>query len=208
MLEWFRDNYGLEQIEIPKRAGKQDWESLMETAAKAPCGSNGVFFLPHLAGAGTPDIDSRSLGAFIGLSPTTDKGCMLRSIIEGLDYQFKDILFSFERALPGDIQKIIAVGGAVRNQMWMQNKADVTGKIIEVPKLEEATTLGAAMLAGIGIGLYKDERDAFLQTYKKGRIYEPDPDCQKEYDEYYRIFKMLYPSLKEVNHKIFNRFRS
>jgi xylulokinase len=208
MLEWFRDNYGLEEIEIPKRAGKQDWESLMETAAKAPCGSNGVFFLPHLAGAGTPDIDSRSLGAFIGLSPTTDKGCMLRSIIEGLDYQFKDILSSFERALPGDIQKIIAVGGAVRNQMWMQNKADVTGKIIEVPKLEEATTLGAAMLAGIGIGLYKDERDAFLQTYKKGRIYEPDPDCQKEYDEYYRIFKMLYPSLKEVNHKIFNRFRS
>ena len=64
------------------------------------------------------------------------------------------------------------------------------------------------MLAGIGIGLYKDERDAFLQIYKKGRIYEPDPDCQKKYDEYYRIFKMLYPSLKDVNHKIFNKFKS
>ncbi len=208
MLEWFRDNYGFEEKEIENRTGKRDWESLMEKAAKAPCGSNGVFFLPHLAGAGTPDIDSRSLGAFIGLSPAADKGCMLRAIVEGLDYQFKDILFSFERALPGRIQKIIAVGGAVRNQLWMQNKADVTGKVIEVPALEEATTLGAALLAGIGLGLYQDEQDAFQQTYKEGRIYEPNLNRQNEYEDYYRIFKKLQPSLKEVNHDIFDRFKS
>jgi xylulokinase len=208
MLEWFRDNYGFEEKEIETRTGKADWETLMEKAAQAPCGSNGVFFLPHLAGAGTPDIDSRSLGAFIGLSATTDKGCMLRAIIEGLDYQFKDILFSFERAIAGNIQKIIAVGGAVRNQLWMQNKADVTGKVIEVPALEEATTLGAALLAGIGLGLYKDEQDAFQQTYKEGRVYEPDPNRQKLYEDYYQIFKKLYPSLKEVNHDIFKKFKS
>ncbi|MEJ2163928.1 MAG: FGGY family carbohydrate kinase [Desulfobacterales bacterium] len=208
MLEWFRDNYGFEEKEIENRTGKRDWESLMEKAAEAPCGSNGVFFMPHLAGAGTPDIDSRSLGAFIGLSTAADKGCMLRAIIEGLDYQFKDILLAFERALPGGIQKIVAVGGAVRNQFWMQNKADVTGKVIEVPALEEATTLGAAMLAGIGLGLYQDERDALQRTYKEGRIYEPDLNRQGEYDDYYRIFKKLQPSLKEVNHDIFDRFKS
>ena len=208
MLEWFRDNYGFEEKEIENKTGKPDWDSLMEKAAQAPCGSNGVFFLPHLAGAGTPDIDSRSLGAFIGLSTTTDKGCMLRAIIEGVDYQFKDILFSFERALAGSIQKIIAVGGAVRNEFWMQNKADVTGKVIEVPALDEATTLGAALLAGIGLGIYKDEQDAFHQTYKSGRIYEPDLNRQKEYEDYYQIFKKLYPSLKNVNHDIFNKFKS
>ena len=180
----------------------------MEKAAQAPCGSNGVFFLPHLAGAGTPAIDSRSLGAFIGLSTAADKGCMLRAIIEGLDYQFKDILLSFERALPGGVQKIVAVGGAVRNQFWMQNKADVTGKVIEVPALEEATTLGAALLAGIGLGLYRDEHDAFQQTYQEGRIYEPDPKRQNEYEDYYRIFKKLQPSLKEINHDVFDRFKS
>ena len=84
----------------------------------------------------------------------------IKTLEKCLDYQFKDILLSFERALSGGIQKIIAVGGAVRNEMWMQNKADVTGKIIEVPALEEATTLGAALLAGIGLGIYKDEQDA------------------------------------------------
>jgi len=208
MLEWFRDNYGFEEKDIENKTGKPDWDSLMEKAAQAPCGSHGVFFLPHLAGAGTPDIDSRSLGAFVGLSTTTDKGCMLRAIIEGVDYQFKDILLSFERALPDSIQKIIAVGGAVRNQLWMQNKADVTGKIIEVPALEEATTLGAALLAGIGLGIYTDEKDAFRRTYKEGRIYEPDPARQKQYEDYYRIFKKMYPSLREVNHDIFNRFKS
>ena len=110
--------------------------------------------------------------------------------------------------MPGSIQKIIAVGGAVRNQLWMQNKADVTGKIIEVPALEEATTLGAALLAGIGLGFYKDENDAFQQTYKEGQIFEPDPDRQKQYEDYYRIFKKMYPGLKEVNHDIFNSFKS
>lgn len=133
---------------------------------------------------------------------------MLRAIIEGLDYQFKDILLSFEQALPGSIQKIIAVGGAVRNQLWMQNKADVTGKVIEVPALEEATTLGAALLAGIGLGIYTDEKDAFQQTYKEGQIYEPDLDRQKQYEDYYHIFKKMYPSLREMNHEIFNRFKS
>ena len=63
-------------------------------------------------------------------------------------------------------------------------------------------------LAGIGLGLYKDENDAFQQTYKEGQIFEPDPDRQKQYEDYYRIFKKMYPSLKEVNHDIFNRFKS
>ena len=89
----------------------------------------------------------------------------------------------------------------------MQNKADVAGKVIEVPALQEATTLGAALLAGIGLGLYKDEQDAFEQTNKEGRIYEPDLNRQKQYDDYYQIFKKLYPSLKEVNHDIFNKFK-
>ena len=64
------------------------------------------------------------------------------------------------------------------------------------------------MLAGIGLGLYQDEQDALQRTYKEGRIYEPDPNRQKKYEDYYRIFKKLQPSLKEVNHDIFDRFKS
>ena len=65
------------------------------------------------------------------------------------------------------------MGGATRNEFWMQNKADVAGRPIEVPDVEEATPLGAAILAGIGVGLYRDERDAFERVYKPGKTFEP-----------------------------------
>ena len=208
MLEWFRDNYGFEEAHRQKETGRSDWDLLMEKAQQAPVGANGVMFMPHLAGAGTPVNDPRSLGAFVGLSTTTDKGCMIRALIEGLDYQFKEILASFEQAMPGTIQKVIAAGGAVRNRLWMQNKADVTGKVIEVPEMQEATTLGVALLAGIGLGIYRGEADAFKQTYRAGQIFEPDPARQAQYSEYYEIYRTAYPSLKKLNHALFEAFKS
>ena len=86
---------------------------------------------------------------------------MLRAIIEGLDYQFLDIVLALETALDEQLERFIAVGGATRNEFWMQNKADVVGRPIEVPDVEEATPLGAAILAGIGMGLFEDEEDAY-----------------------------------------------
>jgi glycerol kinase len=85
---------------------------------------------------------------------------MLRAIIEGLDYQFLDIVRAMERGLGTEPERFVAVGGAVRNEFWMQNKADVVGRPIEVPDVEEATPLGVAILAGIGVGLY--EFDQFM----------------------------------------------
>jgi xylulokinase len=179
----------------------------MEQAAQAPCGAHGVFFLPHFAGAGSPVNDPRALGAFVGLSMATGKSDMLRAMIEGLDYQFREIVAAMEGALHAQTQKIIAVGGASRNAFWMQNKADVTGKIIEVPELEEATTLGAALLAGIGVGMYKNEHDAYQQTFKPGKTYEPDGALTVQYDAYFTLYKEVYAHLKPVNWKIFDQFR-
>jgi xylulokinase len=117
------------------------------------------------------------------------------------------MLLTLEKGLRIKADKIITVGGAVRDNFWMQNKADVIGKQIEVPGVEEATPLGAALLAGIGVGIYRDERDAFLQVFKSGKVYKPDDELSKKYDEYYNIYKELYPSLREVNRKIFDNFR-
>jgi sugar (pentulose or hexulose) kinase len=90
----------------------------------------------------------------------------------------------------------------------MQNKADVTGLPIEVPEVEEATPLGAAILAGIGVGLYRDEQDAFERVYKKGKTYQPDEQLAPKYAEWYQIYKQLYPVLKPVNHQIYDQFRA
>jgi xylulokinase len=207
MLEWFKDQFAAAEAAEAEKLGTVIWEPLMKGAAAAPVGAKGVFFLPHFSGAVTPHVDPKSLGAFIGLSETAEKGVMLRALIEGLDYQFRELVESFETALETKIEKIVAVGGTTKNTFWMQNKADISGKVIEVPGIEEATPLGAAMLAGIGAGIYKNERDAFTRTYRRGNTYTPNPTAVKEYDRYYPIYKRIYPALKELSSEIFESFK-
>ena len=207
MLEWYRKEYGLEAQQQADKEGGVDWDYLMAAAAASPAGAKGVMFLPHLSAAGCPNVDARSLGAFVGLSNFVERGDMLRAIIEGLDYQVLDIVFSL-KGLGIAPQRLVAVGGATRNQFWLQNKADVVGLPIEVPAVEEATPLGAAILAGIGVGLYKDEQDAFEQVYKPGITYQPDPQLTAQYAEGYQIYKQLYPTLRSVNHQLYQKFRA
>lgn len=207
MLEWYRREFG----------GRADWQTLMSAAAASPPGARRVMFLPHMSGSGCPVSDERSLGAFVGLSNLATSGDMLRAVIEGLDYQFLDIVTAME-SIVGCVKrtdandangafhapyKIIAVGGATRNEFWMQNKADATGRPIEVPAIEEATPLGAAVLAGIGLGIYRDEQDAFERVYRPGRVFQPDPNAHRLYAGRFEVYRQLYPALVPVSHQLF-----
>ena len=96
MLEWFKDQYG-SNAQLAAQAGQGDiWSNLMQEAQSSPAGANGIFFLPHFNGSTCPNLDSRSLGAFLGLNDTTTRSDMLRSVIEGLDYAFLDMLKAVE----------------------------------------------------------------------------------------------------------------
>jgi xylulokinase len=132
---------------------------------------------------------------------------MLRAIVEGLDYQVLDIVTALKNGLGINAERLVVVGGATRNPFWMQNKADITGLPIDVPEVEEATPLGAAILAGIGVGLYRDEQQAFERVYKTGKTYQPDPQLAPKYAEWYQIYKQLYPALKMVSHQLYDQFR-
>ena len=208
MIEWFRKEYGLEARLCAEKQGGEDWDYLMAEAANAPPGARGVMFLPHMSFAGCPVVDARSLGAFVGLSNFATRGDMLRAIIEGLDYQFLDIVNAMSRALNIQPDRFVVVGGAARNQFWMQNKADMVGRPIEVPAVEDASPLGAAILAGIGVGLYKDERDAFEHVHKPGHTYDPNSDLASKYARWFGIYQQLYPSLKSISHQLFEQFLS
>ncbi len=202
MVEWYKKEYGLFAAHQAQKEGGSEWDHLTQSAAASPPGARGVYFLPHMSATGCPVVDAKSRGAFVGLTNQATRGDMFRAIIEGLDYQFLDVVRAMEAGLGTPFDKVVAVGGAVRNAFWMQNKADVVGRPIEVPAVEEATPLGAAILAGIGIGMYKDEQDACNHVYKPGTIYEPDMKERTRYEDRFAVYKKLYPALKEINHQI------
>jgi xylulokinase len=207
-LEWYKDRFGAEMRSQSDASDGSVWSRLMEEAASSPPGASGVFFLPHFNGTTCPNLDPRSLGAFLGLTDTTQRSDLVRSVIEGLDYAFLDMLKAVEMGADQPADKVIAIGGAVRNEFWMQNKADVSGKIIEAPQIEEATALGAAILAGTGVGLYASLHDGIQQARKPGRLFTPNPEQTSLYAELFEIYQEIYPALSQVNRRIFDRFRS
>lgn len=207
MLEWYKDQFGLESNSDAAVEQGGVWAKLMDEARSAPPGANGIFFLPHFNGTACPDLDPRSLGAFLGLNDTTRRGDLVRAMIEGLDYGFLNMLQAVEGGAGQTADKIIAIGGAVRNEFWMQNKADVSGRPIHAPEIEEATALGAAMLAGTGVGLYRDLAEAALQVYKPGRVFEPNAKLTPLYSEFFDIYRDIYQSLRGLNARIYDRFR-
>ena len=202
MLEWFRKEYGAEAKQQAASAGGADWDYLSKDAAAAPPGAKGVDVLtPHVRQS-LPRGRSPFAG---GVDRPAEYGHPRRHVagrFEGLDYHFLQILRSFESAAGVRPDRIVAVGGAIQNEFWMQNKADVTGKTIEAPELDEAVPLGAAILAGIGVGLYHDEEGAFRQVYKPGRSYDPRPALTAMYAERFQVFEQIYPALKEVHGRL------
>jgi xylulokinase len=196
MLEWYRREYR------PHEA----WEPLIAAAAAAPAGCHGAMFLPHLSAAGCPVVDTRSLGAFVGLNPAVTSADLLRAVFEGLDYQFRDMAEAVEQRIGTRFERFIVVGGATRNSFWMQNKADVLGRPVEVAAVEEATPLGAAILAGIGVGLYADEEDAYRRVCRPGRVFVPDATSAAHYARWFTIYRDLYPALAAVSGRLFDAF--
>jgi len=199
MLEWFRSQYGAEERRQAEAEGRADWDLLLQAAEASPAGARGVLFLPHMSGSSFPRVDPASMGAFVGLRTVTTKGDMLRAVVEGLGFQFLQILKGLESGLGLTADRLVAVGGGTRNRLAMQIKADMAGMPIEVPALEEATPLGAAILAGIGVGLYPGEADAFERVYRPGSVVEPDPAATALCADRYAVYERLYPSLKDVH---------
>ena len=207
MLEWYKDQLG---TEAHRRAAAGDgnvWSNLMKEAAGSPPGANGVFFLPHFNGTACPNLDPRSLGAFLGLNDTTRREDMIRALVEGLNYGAYEMLRALEIGAGQKADKITAIGGGTRNAFWMQNKADISGRPVVTLEIEEATALGAAMLAGVGAGVYKNLSEAAARVHRPGRSFEPDMKLVPLYAELFEIFREIYPSLRSLNTRIYDRFR-
>ncbi|MCL2112004.1 MAG: FGGY family carbohydrate kinase [Clostridiales bacterium] len=184
-----------------------NWDDVMKAAEESQTGSRGCTFLPHFSGSYAPNIEPTSLGAFVGMSNAVTRGDTSRAVLEGLNYKTREMYEAMKRTMASDIKVIKADGGATKTPLWMQIKADILGVPIHIVNLYEATSLGAAMLAGLGTGVYESEEDAISSVTKPSAVYEPSVEAHARYSDIYEnVYLKLQGSLSDVNKGIYDRF--
>ena len=186
-LKWFRQEFG----------SGLGFDELTKEAENIAPGSDGVIFLPYMAGERSPIWDPDAKGVFYGLSFDKTRGHMIRAILEGVAFSLQHNLMTAKES-GAEAGVLNAMGGSSNSVLWTQIKADVTGKTIQVPTSDTATTLGAAMLAGVGCGLYKDYKEAVETTVVITRVQEPDMKNHEIYKKSMELYLRLYEDLKDT----------
>ena len=198
LLRWFRDTFcQQEKLEANKLDGDA-YDRLLEGATLGP---SGMFVLPHFSGSGTPWFDTTSRGAILGLTLSTNKLDVLKAILEGLTYDLRvntDLLRN--NGIP--INEIRAIGGGARSDYWLHLKANILQIPVLRVKVTDAACWGAAVLAGIGAGVFADAAEAASHSLALDKPIIPDPIRSKVFDEEYALYCQVYPAIKSINEKI------
>ena len=169
-------------------------------ARSSPIGSNGLFFLPYLMGERTPLWDPNTRGAFVGFTLYHTRSDMVRSVYEGVAYALRSVLDVFGENRVG-IRDMILIGGGAKSRLWNEMLCNVFHMPVKVhPSPGAATSLGAAIAAGVGVGIFRDFRTAMETVYS--RQYSPEESEYREYERHYKIYRSIYPRLKPVYDEI------
>jgi xylulokinase len=169
-----------------------DQAGLFELAARAPAGAGGVLFVPALSGATVPRWNDRMRGVFAGLAMNHDRTHLARAVVEGCAFALRDVLSRLD-ALGLAGPELRVVGGGARSELWLQIKADVSGRTVRAVLADEPAALGAAVLAGLAAGVFRDAADAVARTVTLApRGYEPDGPAGAVYQERYAQYRALY----------------
>jgi glycerol kinase len=176
-VQWLRD--GLRML---KNSGES------EAYASRISSSEGVYVVPAFVGLGTPYWDSQVRGAVFGLTRGTQKEHLIRATLESMAYQTKDVLAAMQADSGIELKSLRVDGGAVANNFLMQFQSDILGVPVDRPKINETTALGAAYLAGLAIGFWKDRHD-IINNWQIDRTFNVDMN-RAAADKLYAGWKM------------------
>ena len=188
-LQWWRDATGA------------DYDELVEAAEKVPPGAEGLIFLPYLSGERTPHLDPQARGTFVGLTSRHGIPHMTRAVMEGVIYSLRDSL-EILRELDVAIEQVRATGGGARSPLWRQLQADVYGVPIYRTTADEGPAHGAALLSGVAAGVYRDVAEACSTVRLREEVTEPDLERKGIYEEYYEVYRSLYPATRSAMHRL------
>jgi xylulokinase len=194
-LRWYRDALCAPEKRVAELSGKDAYDLIASEAATIECGSEGLLFLPYLTGERTPHPDPQARGAFIGLTVRHNRAHMARSVLEGVSFGLRDSL-EILKSMNISIGNVRASGGGARSDIWRQIQADVFNFPLSTINVDEGPALGAALLAGVGAGLYTSVEEACSTVIKVMSSTPVIAENAAAYERYYQIYRALYPALK------------
>ena len=172
-------------------------DTLTAEAAKVPAGADGVMWAPYLMGERTPHLDSDIRGALIGLAASHGLGHVTRAVLEGVAFSLRDSFTIFsEIGIPAE--RIRVGGGGARSALWRQIQADVYGLPVETVAAEEGAAYGAALLAGVGAGVWASVDQACDAVVKTASVTKPNAADAAFLARRYEVFRKIYPALKMI----------
>jgi xylulokinase len=191
-LRWFRDQFVAAGLQP-----RDPYDVMTDAAATAPAGSDGVLWAPYLMGERTPHLDPHARAALVGLSGSHTRAHVFRAVLEGVAFSLKDSFSIFE-AMRVPISHVRLGGGGARSPLWRKIQADTYGYPVEIVAAEEGAAYGAALLAGVGAGVWKTVDDACEAVVRVVTRIEPDPTDRATLARQYERYRRLYPALSSV----------
>ncbi len=195
-LRWLRDTCCFEEVQEASRRGVDPYVVMTEKAQNVPIGAQGLLYLPYLMGERSPHPDPDCRGVFFGLSAMHGREHLIRAVMEGVAYSQAECVEVFkEMHVP--IKEMMACGGGGRSPLWRQMLADLYGCTVSTIQADEGPALGAAILAGVGTGVYESVESACDKIVKTENNLPPIAENCKAYEGYFKLYKKLYRSLKD-----------
>jgi len=195
-FQWFRNNLAESEIAASRKLKVDPYELLVEQAAAAPAGSEGLFFLPYLTGERCPHPDPYARGGWIGLTARSTRAMMIRSLLEGVTFGMRDAL-EIMRQMNIEVSQVRASGGGARSAFWRQLQADIYQSPIVLTNAGEGPAYGVALLAGVGTGVWNSVEEACRTSIKQTMKVTPNKKSSANYDRFYRTYDKLYGDLKD-----------
>jgi sugar (pentulose or hexulose) kinase len=197
-IQWLAENLAGKSFN-----GPLPYAELMDEASQGVGLRAGPIWLPHLMGSGTPQDDPCSLAAVIGLKYDHNRGDIFRGLLESLAFWLRQNLEQIELLIDHPISEVLLVSGTTRLELLSQLKADVLNRPMIIWKIDQPSALGAALLAGIGVAIYKNLSEASSSIQCERRVIQPDPERVLWYARLYsQGYKPIYTALKELNRNL------
>ena len=186
-LKWFRESFG----------GGKSYDELFREAENVPNGSDGAIWLPYLMGERSPHLDPNARAAFVGLTASHTSAHLTRAVLEGVAFSLRDSL-EILKDLGAGVDTLRLGGRGASSRLWCQIQADVYGQPVEVLEADEGAAFGAAILAGVAIGVWDTVDEACEKTVRVAETFEPDMANVEVLCRQFNTYRKLYPNFRAI----------